>query len=194
MQPVLEKVSSYQNSSFAVKRDEVPYMPYPWHYHPEYEIIFVEKSYGVRLMGDSIENFNDGDTVFIGSGLPHVWRNDEDYYKGNPDKMVDVYVIHFKEDAFGRGIFDLAETQHIKELFERGKRAMKFHGPSRKHIADKVKQVYQSSGIKRVLLILELLDFMARSSEFRYLSSPGFSNSVNITDSRKNPKDIRVYL
>ena len=61
MQPKLEKISSNLSSSIAVKREIVPYMDYPWHYHPEFEIIFVEKSYGIRLMGNHIGNFSNGE-------------------------------------------------------------------------------------------------------------------------------------
>ena len=43
MQPKLEKVFPNLASSIFVKREVVPYMDYPWHYHPEFEIIFVEK-------------------------------------------------------------------------------------------------------------------------------------------------------
>jgi hypothetical protein len=48
MQPMLEKVPFNLTSSINVKREITPYMDYPWHYHPEFEIIFVEKSYGIR--------------------------------------------------------------------------------------------------------------------------------------------------
>ena len=61
MQPKLEKVFPKLSSSIFVKREIVPFMDYPWHYHPECEIIFVEKSYSVRLMGNHAENFSDGD-------------------------------------------------------------------------------------------------------------------------------------
>jgi hypothetical protein len=40
-------------------------MDYPWRYHPEFEIIFVEKSNGIRLMGNHAGSFSDGDLMFI---------------------------------------------------------------------------------------------------------------------------------
>ena len=65
MQPKLEKVFPNLASSIFVKREVVPYMDYPWHYHPEFEIIFVEKSYGLRFMGNHVGHFGDGDLMFI---------------------------------------------------------------------------------------------------------------------------------
>ncbi len=51
-------------------------MDYTLHYHPEFEIIYVERSYDMRLMGNHIGNISDGDMMFIGSNLPLFWRND----------------------------------------------------------------------------------------------------------------------
>lgn len=117
MQPKLEKIFPGLSSSIAVKREIVPYMDYPLHYHPEFEIIFVEKSYGIRVMGNHIGNFRDGDLMFISPNLPHVWRNDKDFYKGDKSFFVDVYVIQFLKDAFGKEFFDLPEFAHIRKLF-----------------------------------------------------------------------------
>ena len=72
MQPKLEKIFLNASSSIAVKREITPYMDYPLHYHPEYEIIFVQRSYGIRIMGNHIGNFSDGDLMLIGPNLPHV--------------------------------------------------------------------------------------------------------------------------
>src|SRR5690606_6284443 len=128
MQPKLEKIPLQYASSITVKREITPYMDYPWHYHPEHEIIFVEKSYGIRFMGNHIGNFTDGDLMFISSNLPHVSKNDNDFYQGNKTLFVDVYVIHFRDDVLGAGFFDLPECTHIKKLFERGQQRVFIKG------------------------------------------------------------------
>ena len=116
MQSRLEKVPYYPTSSIYVKRENLPYMDYPWHYHPEFEIIFVEKSYGVRLMGNHIGSFSDGDLVFISPNLPHVWKNDLEFYKDRKDLWVDVYVIPFREDALSNSFFNLSEFSNVRKL------------------------------------------------------------------------------
>ncbi len=50
-----------------------------WHFHPEYEIILNTKSNGTRIVGDSVELFDQYDLVMIGSNIPHCWN----YYKTN---------------------------------------------------------------------------------------------------------------
>jgi len=193
MIPKLEKIPSAISSSIAVKREITPFMDYPLHYHPEYEIIFVEKSYGIRLMGSHIGNFNDGDLMFISPNLPHVWRNDQDFYLGNKDLFVDVYVIHFREEALGKDFFELPEFTRIRNLFKSGQQGMRIDGQAHKKISGLIKKVYNSDGIKRLTLFLKTLESLADAKEFKLLSSPGFTSSINGTD-RDRINKVMEYL
>ena len=185
MQPKLEKIPSFPTSSIAVKREITPYMDYPWHYHPEYEIIFVEKSYGIRLMGSHIGNFYDGDLMFMSPNLPHVWRNDNDFYQGNESLKVDVYVIHFKEDSLMPGFFDLPEFTEIRKLFVKGQQGILLHGKEREQISALIKQVYQTDGIERLTWFIKTLKAFSETTNYELLSSSAYVNSVNTTDTER---------
>ena len=186
MQPKLEKVPIHLTSSIYVKREITPYMDYPWHYHPEFEIIFVEKSYGIRLMGNHIGNFNDGDLMFISPNLPHVWRNDKDFCENNKDLFVDVYVIQFHEDALTKGFFDLPEFTHIKELFKRGQQGVLIiKEADKKLISELIKGVYKSNGIERLILFFRTLEIIANTTDYQLLSSLGYTNSVSNADTER---------
>lgn len=186
MQPKLEKIPFNHLSSITVKREITPYMDYPWHYHPEFEIIFVEKSYGIRFMGSHIGNFSDGDLMFISSGLPHVWKNDRDFYQDNKDLFVDVYVIHFRKDAFNEGFFDLPEFTLIRKLFLLGQQGVLVReGEDHKRISSLIKQVVSSSGIDRLILFLKTLDAFANTKEYDLLSMIGYENSVDLADAER---------
>ncbi|MCF6224498.1 MAG: AraC family transcriptional regulator [Flavobacteriaceae bacterium] len=194
MLPKLEKIPSVISSSIAVKRETGPYMDYPLHYHPEFEIIFVAKSYGIRLMGDHIGNFNDGDLMFISSNLPHVWRNDNDFYQEDKNLNVDVYVIHFREDALKSGFFELPEFDHIsRELFIRGQQGVLIKGKDCQKISELIMSVYFSSGIERLINFFKTLDLFANTKEYELLSSPGYANTINTTDTDRINK-VMDYL
>lgn len=184
MDPMLEKIPGYPGSSIAVKREQVPYMNYPWHYHPEYELIFVERSYGIRLMGDHIGQFSDGDLVFISANVPHVWRNDQDFYQGNPEKMVDVYVIHFLPEMFER-LLGLPEAAKIRELFTKGEQGLSIIGETHANISQQVKTLYHSTGFQRLILLFDILQTLSLSQDLVPLSSPGFHHSNNPIDSQR---------
>ena len=185
MQPKLEKIPVQYASSITVKREITPYMDYPLHYHPEHEIIFVEKSYGIRFMGNHIGNFSDGDLMFISSNLPHVWKNDNDFYQENKALFVDVYVIHFRDDVLGNGFFDLPECIHIKKLFERGQQGVLIQGADHRKISGLVKDVVAATGMERLLLFLKTLEAIAHTKDYELLSSPGYTGTVNASDTER---------
>ena len=193
MLPKLEKIPSVHTSSIAVKREVSPYMDYPWHYHPEFEIIYVEKSYGIRLMGSHIGNFHDGDLVFISPNVPHVWRNDHDFYQGNNNMYVEVYVIHFREDALGKGFFELPEFKGIRELFKSGQRGLLVKGQEHKEISGLIKKVYKAKGIERLTLFLKTLEKFADVQTHELLSSPGYLIPINSSD-RDRINKVMDYL
>ena len=194
MQPKLEKVFSNYASSIAVKREITPFMDYPLHYHPEFEIIYVEKSYGIRLMGNHIGHFSDGDLMFISPNLPHVWKNDNDFYQDNKNLFVDVYVIHFREKALKEGFFDLPELAHLKKLFQLGQQGMLIKGTDKKKIIGLIKDVYNSSGFDRLILFLKTLDAIAKTEDYELLSNQGFTNSLNNADSERINKVMNFLI
>ncbi len=195
MLPKLEKIPKSLNSSIAVKREVTPYMDYPWHYHPEYEIIFVEKSYGLRLMGNHVGNFSDGDLVFISANLPHVWKNDRDFYQGNEDLFVDVYVIHFLEDDLTKGFFDLPELAKIKKLFLSGQQGLWIKGEDEiKKISGLIKAVYNASGLDRLILFLKTLDALAHAKSYQLLSSVGYAEPATTEDTERLNKIMNFTM
>jgi AraC-like DNA-binding protein len=194
LEPKLEKIFPNLSSSIAVKREVTAYMDYPWHYHPEFEIIFVEKSYGIRLMGNHIGNFGDGDLMFISPNLPHVWKNDKNFYNNQKDYFVDVYVIHFLEDALTKGFFNLPEFAHIKKLFLLGQQGLLVRGKDVKKISELIKKVYRSSGIDRLILFFKTLDTIANTSDYELLSSPGYIISFNLADSERINKIMNFIM
>ena len=91
---ILEQI----NESFRIKEDKLPYILTPLHYHPHYELVWVKQGDGIRVVGDHVDQFRDGDMVLLAPNLPHVWENDEKYYGDESNLEVDVFVIHFTNE------------------------------------------------------------------------------------------------
>lgn len=87
------------DKSFIVFRETGDFFPAPWHYHPHFEFVLVTKSTGRRMVGDHIGYFDEGDLVFMGSMLPHVWVNDPIYLQRKaPHPQTGKYIL----DNFSR--------------------------------------------------------------------------------------------
>ena len=94
-----------------------------WHFHPEYEIVLNIKSNGTRIIGDSVELFDQNDMVLIGSGIPHCWN----YYRPDnalPDKHG--VILHFKISSLGDGFLSQHEMHCFKELLNEAERGIAY--------------------------------------------------------------------
>ncbi|UKM63826.1 AraC family transcriptional regulator [Flavobacteriaceae bacterium GSB9] len=184
--------SNLSNSSFATKVNEYPYFLKIWHYHPELELVVVLKSEGTCFIGDSVEKFGIGDVVLIGENLPHMWQNDEDYFKQTSKQTAKAIAIHFKQDYLGPKFFETPEMIHILELFERARFGLKFLNIDHKLISD-IQGMLELEGFEKTMAFLNILNALAKHKETKRLSSQGFVNSFQASKS-DTQDNVQAYI
>lgn len=122
----LETIPVDALASFAFREFRLPCFPFKWHYHPELELTLVVKGRGLRFVGDSIQDFEDGDICLLGSNTPHTW-----YSTPAKKRPVHSLVIQFKADFLGREFMNLPESRPMQELFQRARRGLAVTGRTR---------------------------------------------------------------
>ncbi|WP_430928723.1 AraC family transcriptional regulator [Polaribacter marinivivus] len=75
MKPKFEKVPINNEKSIVAFRYSGTYFDAPWHFHPQHELTFIEKSKGTKFIGDYVGSFEEGELVLIRSNVPHCWKN-----------------------------------------------------------------------------------------------------------------------
>src|SRR5213592_865778 len=116
MKPILKIIDTQQNEAFQIMKVEEPYFFPARHFHPEFEIMLILEGSGMRFVGDSMERFQAGDLVLLGSGIPHLFRSDQDYYQKGSGLRSRAVVVYFKEDFLGESFWKLAQVNSIKKL------------------------------------------------------------------------------
>ena len=71
-----EQLPISKSSPLKARFYDYPYFTYPWHFHTEYEIIYVKEGTGMRFVGNNAEKYADGDILLLGSDLPHYMKID----------------------------------------------------------------------------------------------------------------------
>lgn len=166
------------DKSFVVFKEKGRCFPCPWHYHPEYELVLVLKSSGRRMVGDNIGYFKEGDLVFMGSLLPHVWVNDQKYLNGKDEHAAEAIVIHFKEDFLGSDFMQVPEMAAFKNFLHLSTRGLAIKGKTRAKIRELMEQMVTMNGLQRLASLLSLFDILARSNEYELLASPGHTTDM----------------
>lgn len=147
-----------------------------WHYHTELELNVIHESTGTAFVGDSIEGFEPGDIVLIGTNLPHMWLNDGVYFQKNSNLRAKAHIIHFFEN-FAGGLLEIPEMIDIKFLLERAKLGIKFRKKGNDFIINKINKIINSSGCDRVIAFIDTIKVLSEQKNYKLLSSPGYINS-----------------
>ncbi|MBA4410345.1 MAG: AraC family transcriptional regulator [Bacteroidota bacterium] len=168
-----EQVSFAPRTMLKVKWDDFPHFTYPWHFHSEFEIVYVLKSSGKRFVADSVEPFKEGDITLIGSNLPHFWKSE---IQNDPDdsNRVNAIVVQFHKDFFKEEINAYPEFHRINELLKRAVRGVHFSNPSAEQIGKMLKRLLKLNGLDRMLYFIKLMDTMSRIENYRILASKAY--------------------
>jgi AraC-like DNA-binding protein len=185
MKPILRKVDNGYNYSFSVREDICPYFDSHWYYHPEVELTLIRKSSGMLFVGDSVERFNEGDVILMGSNLPHLWRSDDEYFNHDPGLQVEAVVIHFMEDFWGPGFLELSELKSIKNLLKKSRRGIRIQGETKRILNTKMEMILHARDVQRIEYLLSMLYLIAASDEYELLSSVGFMLPADLINSER---------
>jgi YesN/AraC family two-component response regulator len=193
MKALQTEITNLVHSYIAVIERNEPYFKSPFHYHPELELVFVKESQGKRIIGDKLHTFTDGDMVFIGSNLPHVWLNDEIYYKEFPHLQAKSIVVYFNKEVFSKNFYELQESSKINELFVRASRGMKITGNTQKKVAEKMEKLIRKKDFERIIGLLEILNIIATSKEIEYITNEGYTGTL-LQSKTDRLSDVYKYI
>lgn len=158
MKALRETISYPVHSSFKISRYTLPRFDMPYHYHSEYEMVYICRGKGVRYIGGSVQKFGEGDLVFLGPGLAHIWINQED------EDEVEGIVVQFPEKLL-RPFTSLPEFREVKELLENSAYGLQIIGETKDKLVSLLKNSVSSNGIRKINYLLEFLDLMTNKTE-----------------------------
>jgi len=168
MRAKLELLSQQNNNrSFLCYEVKLPSFDFFWHYHPEYELTYIVKGTGKRLVGDSYENFDEGDLALLGPSLPHTWFT-EKKSEHNCRAIVIQFSLNFIEP-----MLQYPEMADIKKLLRKADKGLKFSYQKSKELAVDLHQILQTTGVDSITSLLSLLQKLSNSRTIS-LATPGF--------------------
>jgi len=182
MDLLFQQLSPPIDSSFKIYHEKLPHFVVTWHYHKEYEIMYILKGAGTRFVGNSIDQFDEGDFVMVGSKIPHVWRNNYKYYKKDKDLYAECLVLFILPEIFGDLLLSSPEMNGIKELFEKSNRGIKFTGKGNAELKQLMTDIYNSKGINRLIKVLQLLQKMSEFKNTVCLNSMEYHANMVLRD------------
>ncbi len=179
MKNIIREITPLTNEEFFV----VLYHPnakfdFPTHYHPEYEINYVEKAKGTRIVGESVCSYDDVDLVLTGPDIYHSWQSET----GGADLVI---TIQFQKDLLPLNFQNKKLLAPIREMLERSNRGIEFGKQTISKLVPMIKNLTNQNGFNSFLEFLNILHEMAVSDDQRVLCSQSFSPEIDMFKSRR---------
>ncbi|EIQ00510.1 DNA-binding domain-containing protein, AraC-type [Opitutaceae bacterium TAV1] len=138
-----------------------------WHFHPEVELVWIEKGQGVLHAGRALFPYQAGQMVLAGANLPHA-------YGSHPGQRTGARwrVLHFRPSVWGETFWQLPENHRIQKLITSAGRGFVFTGEVVSVCADLLRRMEtRRPGNMPLALVLELLERLALEKG-RYCLNP----------------------
>ena len=154
---------------------------FPVHFHPEYELNFIQNAKGVsRVVGDSMEEIDDVELVLVGPNLHHGWLNNN-----CESKEIREITIQFDENLFNNELLSKKIMKPIKEMFDRSSHGILFSKKTSIDLYERISQVSKLGSMDYFLELISILYDLANSRNQRLLSTyvinrDSFENSDKI--------------
>ncbi len=174
--PDFELIVGQPRQSFRWNVHGYPHPLAKWHYHPEYELHLIQRSSGKMFVGDYIGNFQPGTLVLSGPNLPHNWVSDIAHGEEVKDRDM---LVQFSDGILRDLIRVCRELEEIEPLLVDARYGVEFHGETARLGARFLRRIGQATPTRRMLLFLELLDGLNRSSERKILSSRDYAPTLD---------------
>lgn len=128
-----------------------------YHSHEDYQLMFLEEGKVSITIDEVAHVYSAGDILMLGPKLPHKIEA----FDGKPCKGI---LIQFKQSLFPQDVQDIGDYCFVLALLHKSLGGLLFH-PSLGQgddLRSLFVSIHQASGIRRLCLLLELLDALGR--------------------------------
>jgi AraC-like DNA-binding protein len=153
-----------------------------WHFHPEYELMLNLKCNGTRIIGDSVELFDQYDMTLISGNIPHCYN----FYKQEEHASENLGVIvHFKHSAFGDTLLKQHEMHEVNELLEESRKGIAFSTGDARKAERYLIEMISNTGIDKMISLFNILRILCRSEKKVSLCSENYSHGPDEKEDSK---------
>jgi AraC-like DNA-binding protein len=187
LKSTLERISPDDRSSFRLLVTPRLSGVFMWHYHPEYELVYIDGASGTRHVGEHISRYVDSDLVFIGPNIPHL---NFDYGVRTDYRKI---VVQLDRDFLGEQLWLAPEMTSVAALFTRARSGLVFHGATKAAVGEELTQLASLPPLDRLLSLLRIFQQLSESREVAALNTSPIS-SVYDLDAQQRLKRITHFV
>ena len=171
-----EELKIASDSSFKVMYNPRMNDFFFWHFHPEFELVYIEGVNGNRHVGEHISRYEGSDLVFIGSNIPHL---NFDY---GVKEAYEKIVILLRPDFAGKSFADIPELTGVFQLFEKARSGIGFGKETKEKVSERLKKLCFLPHFEQFLEVLSIFQLLANAKDVELLHSKPVENQYTKKD------------
>ncbi|GLU51270.1 AraC family transcriptional regulator [Dyadobacter frigoris] len=160
---------------FLVKKIVRPYFSTDFHFHTECQLVHILSGSGTRIIGDSIEHFEEGDLAFVGPNVPHVWYSQSQ--SAHESMSVALYI---NPEAVSEKLEGLIDTKELRRFFKESERGISVCGVKKALITDILMQMPEQKNIELLASFIQILHYLLDPEELVWLNVPNLLSVYNV--------------
>ena len=188
MKVVPFQIPKNSQEAFRVQVDDLPHLYNHLHRHPEIQLTVIKESHGTLIAGDYVGPFHAGDVFVIGSNQPHVFRNEEKFFRKKSRAVA--ITIFFDETTLGESFWYLQEMKPLQQFLKTSSGGFRIKGRKRKLLSERLTAINDADGIERLIIFMEILKELGSRKEMQPLSKPIIQRNIKSYDGNRLNKVI----
>lgn len=132
---------------------------YYWHFHPEYELVYIDRANGTRQVGDHLSHFTGSDLVLIGPYIPHL---NFDYGVRTDYRKV---VVQVGPSFLGTGLIQTPELLAVGRLFDQSRQAIAFGEATKKALGERMLCLPSLGQFEQFVELLSIFNQLASTQD-----------------------------
>jgi len=172
-------IPKIDTESFSFHEDYQKYFYDHLHTHPEIQVTYIISSRGSRFIGTSIDCFKPGEIYIVGSNIPHMFKNDPEYYEDSRPGFAHSMSVFIRQDIFTNIFSKTPELVKIMDLISLSSSGIKLSAKSTSVYHDLFFELNELKSFERFIKILNLLNTLANDPTLQPLTHFGLPPQTN---------------
>ncbi len=139
------------------------------HQSDSWELSYILKGSGTRVLGNTVEIFTTGEVIFIPPNIPHGWYFDE--FDHDEEGKIENITIIFDLKLLDQFAVGFPETASFIGKLKEYSQALKFEGKTLKSIQKIMTQMVRQNDMEQLASLLILFTEIADAEELRVVSN-----------------------
>lgn len=184
----LKYYPSHNTETFSYNHVHVKFdQQVPLHQQETWELAYIITGSGVRIIGDMVENFSEGEIILLPPDIPHCWSFDSNIC--DKEGKIENICIFFKNEFLENCKSNFPQLREIIQKIQNNPNAVSFNGDALKKLQQLMKKMSFQNEIEKLSSYILILDLISSSEKLEVVGKPLLNHK-----NEKKMNEINMFI